>query len=77
MDVKILFMRTLQKKDKEIFYLIKKEEKRQAETLDLIASENYPSKAVREALSSIYVAKYSEGRPFKRYYGGMENVDAL
>ena len=70
-------MKTIQKQDKEIFDLIKKEEKRQVETVDLIASENYPSKAVREALGSIYVAKYSEGRPFKRYYGGMENVDKL
>ena len=70
-------MSAIQKQDKEIFDLIKKEEKRQAETIDLIASENYPSRAVREALGSIYVAKYSEGRPFKRYYGGMENVDAL
>jgi len=70
-------METIQKQDKEIFDLIEKEEQRQQETIDLIASENYPSKAVREALSSIYVAKYSEGRPFKRYYGGMENVDAL
>jgi glycine hydroxymethyltransferase len=70
-------MSIIQTQDKEIFGLIKKEEKRQKETIDLIASENYPSKAVREALSSIYVAKYSEGRPFKRYYGGMENVDAL
>jgi glycine hydroxymethyltransferase len=65
------------KKNKEIFGLIKKEEKRQQETLDLIASENYPSRAVREALSSIFVAKYSEGRPLKRYYAGMENVDKL
>jgi len=65
------------KKDKKIFQLIEKEEKRQQETLDLIASENYPSKEVREALSSIFVAKYSEGRPFKRYYAGMENVDKL
>lgn len=70
-------MKTVQKHDKEIYNLIQKEEKRQTETVDLIASENYPSKAVREALSSIYVAKYSEGRPFKRYYGGMENVDKL
>src|SRR3989344_3603406 len=70
-------MSAIQKQDKEIFDLIKKEEKRQVETIDLIASENYPSRAVREALGSIYVAKYSEGRPFKRYYGGMENVDAL
>ena len=65
------------KKDKKIFQLIEKEERRQQETLDLIASENYPSKEVREALSSVFVAKYSEGRPFKRYYAGMENVDKL
>lgn len=70
-------MSVIQKQDQEIFDLIKREEQRQAETIDLIASENYPSRAVREALASIYVAKYSEGRPFKRYYGGMENVDAL
>ena len=67
----------IQKQDKEIAELIAKEEKRHNETIDLIASENYPSKAVREALSSIFVVKYSEGRPFRRYYGGMENVDVL
>lgn len=64
-------------KDTEITNLIAKEQRRQQDTIDLIASENYPSKAVREALSSIFVAKYSEGRPFRRYYGGMENVDVL
>jgi len=63
--------------DQQIKKLIEQEEKRQTRTLDLIASENYPSKAVREALSSIFVAKYSEGRPYKRYYAGMENVDKL
>ena len=70
-------MQNLKKIDPQIAKLIKKEERRQAETLDLIASENYPSNAVREALSSIFVAKYSEGRPYKRYYAGMENVDKL
>ena len=64
-------------KDLEIQKLIKKEEERQKNTLNLIASENYPSKSVREALGSIFVAKYSEGRPYKRYYGGMENIDKL
>jgi len=67
----------IKKTDSQIAKLIKKEERRQAETLNLIASENYPSRAVREALSSIFVAKYAEGRPYKRYYGGMENVDKL
>jgi len=67
----------VEKIDPQITRLIKKETKRHQKTLDLIASENYPSKAVREALSSIFVAKYSEGRPHKRYYGGMENIDKL
>jgi glycine hydroxymethyltransferase len=63
--------------DLQIRKLIEREKKRHQETLDLIASENYPSKAVREALSSPFVVKYSEGRPFKRYYAGQENVDEL
>jgi len=63
--------------DPQIKKLIKEEEKRQEETLNLIASENYPSKAVREALSSFFVSKYSEGRPYKRYYAGNENTDKL
>lgn len=67
----------VEKIDSQITKIIEKENRRQEETLSLIASENYPSKAVREALSSIFVAKYAEGRPFKRYYGGMENIDKL
>lgn len=69
--------KNLKQLDVQIAKLIADEGKRQEETLNLIASENYPSKAVREALSSIFVAKYSEGRPYKRYYAGMENVDKL
>jgi len=72
MEIKII-----QKRDPKIANLIEKERKRHEETLNLIASENYPSKAVREALSSIFVVKYSEGRPYKRYYGGTENIDKL
>ena len=64
-------------KDSQIFKLIEAEEERQESTLNLIASENYPSKAVREALSSVFIVKYSEGRPGKRYYAGTENVDKL
>ena len=70
-------MQNLKKIDPQIRKLIEKEEKRQENTLNLIASENYPSKAVRKALSSIFVAKYAEGRPHKRYYGGQEFVDKL
>ena len=72
MDIKLI-----QKRDPKIVALIEAERKRHEETLNLIASENYPSKAVREALSSIFVVKYSEGRPYKRYYGGTENIDKL
>jgi len=67
----------IKKTDPQIAKLIKKEERRQAETLNLIASENYPSRAVREALGSIFVAKYAEGRPYKRYYAGQEFIDKL
>ncbi|XOB42096.1 MAG: serine hydroxymethyltransferase [Candidatus Nealsonbacteria bacterium] len=70
-------MKEIKKVDREIEELIKKETRRQQDSLDLIASENYPSKAVREALTSIFIAKYAEGRSHKRYYGGMENIDKL
>ncbi len=67
----------IEKADPQIAKLIEKENRRQEGTLNLIASENYPSKAIREALTSIFIAKYAEGRPYKRYYGGMENIDKL
>jgi glycine hydroxymethyltransferase len=67
----------MNKIDPQIKKLIEKEEKRHQETLNLIASENYPSKAVRSALSSLFVVKYSEGRPYKRYYAGQEFIDKL
>ena len=64
-------------KDKKIYNLIKKEEKRQKEGLELIPSENHCSKEVRRALSSIFVNKYSEGYPKRRYYGGNQVVDEM
>ncbi|GAI43634.1 unnamed protein product, partial [marine sediment metagenome] len=54
-------IKEIKKVDREIEGLIKKETRRQQDSLDLIASENYPSKAVREALTSIFIAKYAEG----------------
>ncbi|MDP3741482.1 MAG: serine hydroxymethyltransferase [bacterium] len=65
----------IQNQDPEIYELIKKEEKRQKEGLELIASENYVSKAVLEAMASVLTNKYSEGYPGKRYYGGNEIID--
>lgn len=64
-------------KDQQVQKLIKKEEKRQKEGVELIPSENYASAQVRGVLSSYFVNKYSEGYPGKRYYGGNENVDEL
>lgn len=67
---------TLQK-DPEIFNLIQKEAERQRNGLEMIASENYVSKAVLEAQGSILTNKYAEGYPGKRYYGGCEWVDQI
>ncbi len=61
--------------DKEIYDTIKSEFRRQSETLELIASENFTSKAVIEAVGSILTNKYAEGYPGNRYYGGCEEVD--
>ncbi|MGB9598751.1 MAG: serine hydroxymethyltransferase [Minisyncoccales bacterium] len=67
----------MKNKDIVLEKIIKKEERRQRETINLIASENYPSKEVRNALSSLFISKYSEGRPKKRYYAGIKNIDQL
>ena len=68
-------MSFLRQSDPEIFTAINRERKRQNDTINLIASENYPSKAVYEAEASILTSKYAEGYPRKRYYGGCENID--
>ncbi|XP_077396540.1 serine hydroxymethyltransferase, cytosolic [Festucalex cinctus] len=63
--------------DVEVFSIIKKEKHRQTYGLELIASENFTSRAVLEALGSCMNNKYSEGYPGQRYYGGTEHVDEL
>ncbi len=65
----------LRKVDPEIFDAIQAEEKRQRENIELIASENFTSRAVMEAQGSCLTNKYAEGYPRKRWYGGCENVD--
>jgi len=70
-------MKNLKQKDKEIYDLIKAEEKRQTEVLEMIPSENYTSPAVMEALGSVLTNKYSEGYPKKRYYQGNKIVDSV
>lgn len=66
---------TIEKNDPEIFAVLKREEARQKEGIELIASENYVSKSVLEAMGSVLTNKYSEGYPGKRYYGGNEIID--
>lgn len=63
--------------DTAIAKLIKAEEKRQREGLELIPSENYVSRDVLNAMGSIFTNKYSEGYPGRRYYGGQENTDQV
>ena len=64
-------------KAKTIFELISKEENRQRKGIELIASENFTSLAVLEAMGSCLTNKYAEGYPGKRYYGGCEVVDEI
>ncbi len=63
--------------DKLIKEALLKEEKRQNDNIELIASENYVSKDILELQGSIFTNKYAEGYPSKRYYGGCENVDTI
>ena len=65
------------KKDSIIFKLIKEELHRQTSGVELIASENYASNQVMQAMGSVLTNKYAEGLPFKRYYGGCEVVDKI
>ena len=63
------------KRDNEIFALIGKEKERQLKGIELIASENFVSEQVMEAMGSVMTNKYAEGYPGKRYYGGCEFID--
>ncbi len=68
-------MKTLQQIDPEIFQAIEDETGRQSGKLEMIASENFTSRAVMEAMGGVMTNKYAEGYPGKRYYGGCEFVD--
>ncbi|HOO16264.1 MAG TPA: serine hydroxymethyltransferase [Phycisphaerae bacterium] len=63
--------------DPEVAGIIRREEERQQNTLELIASENHVSVAVRTAVGSVFTNKYAEGYPGKRYYGGCTNMDSV
>ncbi|MBP6929356.1 MAG: serine hydroxymethyltransferase [Candidatus Moranbacteria bacterium] len=68
---------TLKRADKEVYDAVRGEEKRQEEGLEMIASENYVSRSVLEALGTVLTNKYSEGYPGRRYYGGQEFTDVV
>src|SRR5499427_6873018 len=70
-------MEALEAADPEVYALCRAEERRQAEKIRLIPSENYVSKAVLEASGTVFTNKYSEGYPGKRYYEGQQHVDPL
>ncbi len=64
-------------KDQQLFDLIQREEERQRKGIELIASENFTSRAVLQAMGSVLTNKYAEGYPKRRYYGGCEVVDEV
>jgi glycine hydroxymethyltransferase len=70
-------MSSLQKFDPDVFQMVQRERERQMNGIELIASENFVSESVLEALGSIMTNKYAEGYPAKRYYGGCEVVDEV
>ncbi|WLD12506.1 serine hydroxymethyltransferase [Planctellipticum variicoloris] len=70
-------MSALSQTDPDIFAAIEHEQTRQVDGLELIASENYTSAAVMEAVGSVLTNKYAEGYPGRRYYGGCEHVDTI
>jgi glycine hydroxymethyltransferase len=67
----------LEQADNEVFSIVEKELKRQTNHLEMIASENFTSPAVMEAMGSVFTNKYAEGYPYKRYYGGCEFADQV
>lgn len=67
----------LQDLDPAVSEILEAEQQRQREGIEMIPSENYVSRAVLEALGSVFTNKYSEGYPGKRYYGGQENTDSI
>src|SRR5882757_5172087 len=68
-------MDILRESDPQVYEAIRAEERRQRDDLELIASENYTSRAIMEAVGSVLTNKYAEGLPGRRYYGGCEHVD--
>jgi len=73
----LLGNRTLKEADPDMFALVEQEKARQMRSVELIASENFTSRAVLECLGSALTNKYSEGQPGARYYGGNQIIDQV
>src|SRR4051812_24424189 len=73
----LISMNILQQQDPDVYAAIVAEEHRQQDGLEMIASENYTSVAVMQAVGSVLTNKYAEGYPGRRYYGGCEHVDVV
>ncbi len=73
----MLSYKNLNEQDKEVMAAVKREMTRQTEEMELIASENYASKAVLETMATVLTNKYSEGTPGHRYYGGNQYIDEV
>jgi glycine hydroxymethyltransferase len=69
--------KSLQEADPQMYGLLEEEKSRQLRSIELIASENFTSRAVLECLGSVLTNKYSEGQPGSRYYGGNEVIDKV
>jgi len=76
-DIENFFEESIESRDPEILSAIKGEEQREQSQIELIASENIVSRAVKQAQGSIFTNKYAEGYPGKRYYGGCEFADQV
>ncbi len=72
-----ILTQSLEESDPQLAEIIRREEERQQNTLELIASENHVSVAVRSVTGSVFTNKYAEGYPGRRYYGGCSNMDAV
>lgn len=76
-DLSAFFSETIESRDAEVFAAIAKEQTRQQQQIELIASENITSQAVMDAQGTVLTNKYAEGYPGRRYYGGCEFVDVV
>ena len=70
-------LENIKRVDSAVAELIEQELERQRTTIELIASENFTSEAVMEACGSVLTNKYAEGKPYKRFYNGCDNIDKI